>query len=86
VDLTTPTNEFVVQAATVRGGPYEAERVQHVPQQGGKAMMVQPVTTEPSISTEGGVGVVVHLSKQRRNESKFHPSNRENNETQNKSQ
>jgi hypothetical protein len=45
--------------------------VQHVPQQGGKAETVQPVITEPSISTKGGVGVVVHLSKQRRNRSHF---------------
>jgi hypothetical protein len=26
-------------------------------------MAVQPITTKPSVSSEGGVGVVVHLSK-----------------------
>jgi hypothetical protein len=33
---------------------------------------------EPSVGSEGGVGIVVHLSKQGRNESTFHPSNRDN--------
>jgi hypothetical protein len=58
VDLTTPTIEL-----TVRGGPRKAETVQHVSQQGGEAGTVQPITTEPHVSTKSGVGVVVHLSK-----------------------
>jgi hypothetical protein len=37
--------------------------VQHIPDQGGKIGAVQPVTMEPSIGSEGGVGVVIHLSK-----------------------
>jgi hypothetical protein len=47
----------------VRGEPRVAEAVQHVPKQGGKPGAVQPVTTEPSINSEGGVGVVIHLSE-----------------------
>jgi hypothetical protein len=86
VDLTMPMPKLVVQAAIVRGGPHEAETVQHVPQQGEKARTVQPVTTEPPINTKGGVGVVIHLSKQRRNGSTFYPSNRDNNKTQHKPQ
>jgi hypothetical protein len=55
--------------------------VPHVLKQGGKARMVQPVTIEPSVKTKGGIGVVIHLSKQRRNKSIFHPLDRENNKT-----
>jgi hypothetical protein len=32
---------------------------------------------EPSVGPEGGVGVVVHLSKTRKNKSTFHPLNRD---------
>jgi hypothetical protein len=47
----------------VRGEPRVAEAVQHVPKQGGKPGAVQPVTTEPSVNSKGGVGVVIHLSE-----------------------
>jgi hypothetical protein len=49
----------------VRGKPRVAEAVQHVPEQGGKPGAVQPVTTEPPISSKGGVWVVIHLSETR---------------------
>jgi hypothetical protein len=47
----------------VRGKPRVAETVQHVPEQGGKLGVVQPITTEPSVGSKGGIGVVIHLSK-----------------------
>jgi hypothetical protein len=50
---------------TVRGKPCVAEMVQHVPKQGWKPGAVQPVTTEPSVGSKGGIGVVIHLSKTR---------------------
>jgi hypothetical protein len=65
MDLAAPQPEMMVQAATVRGMPHVAEAVQHVPMQGEKPEAVQPVTTEPSVSSKGGVGVVIHLSKLR---------------------
>jgi hypothetical protein len=40
--------------------------------------MVQPITTEPAVGPEGVIGVVIHLSKQGRNESIFCPLNRDN--------
>jgi hypothetical protein len=46
----------------VHRNPQVAKTVQHVPEQGGKIEAVQPVTTEPSIGSEGGIGVVTHLS------------------------
>jgi hypothetical protein len=55
----------MVRMATVCRNPRVAKAVQHIPEQGGKTRVVQPVTTEPSIGSEGGVGVVVHLSKTR---------------------
>jgi hypothetical protein len=76
--MTVPHPELTVWVAMVRGGPHVAKMVQHVPEQGGKTGAVQPVTTEPSIGSEGGVVVVIHLSKQGRNESTFHPLNRDN--------
>jgi hypothetical protein len=45
--------------------------VQHFPKHGGEARTVQPVTTEPTVSCEGSVGVVIHLSKRRRNGQNF---------------
>jgi hypothetical protein len=60
VDLAVPRPEL-----TVRRSPLIAKAVQHVPEQGGKDGAVQPVTTEPSIGSEGGIGVVVHLLKTR---------------------
>jgi ATP adenylyltransferase/5',5'''-P-1,P-4-tetraphosphate phosphorylase II len=65
MDLVAPKPELMVQTAMVRGGPFVAKTVQHVPEQGGKTGAVQPITTEPSVSSEGGVGVVIHLSKTR---------------------
>jgi hypothetical protein len=76
VVLTMPTFKLAVQMSMLYGSPREDKMVQHIPKQGGKAGMVQPVTTEPSVSSKGGVGVVVHLSKQSRNESTFHPSDK----------
>jgi hypothetical protein len=65
IDLVVPQPELTVRMTTVRGKPHVAEAVQHVPKQGGKPGVVQPVTTEPSIGFKGGVGVVIHLSKTR---------------------
>jgi hypothetical protein len=61
MDLAAPKPELMVRTAMVRGGPHVAKMVQHVPEQGGKIGAVQPVTTEPSVGSEGGIGVVVHL-------------------------
>jgi hypothetical protein len=65
MNLTAPQPKLTVQMATVCGNPCVAKAVQHVPEQGGKTGAVQPFTTEPSVSSEGAVGVVVHLSKTR---------------------
>jgi hypothetical protein len=78
MDLAVPQPELMVRTAAIRGKTRVAEVVQHVPEQGGKPRAVQPVTTEPSVSSKGGIGVVIHLSKQGRNESTFHPLNRDN--------
>jgi hypothetical protein len=65
VDLTASTPELTVQVTMVRGSPCVAKVVQHVPEQGGKTRAVQPITTESSVDSKGGIGVVVHLSKTR---------------------
>jgi hypothetical protein len=65
MDLAAPRPELTVRTAMVRGKPCVAEVVQHVPKQGGKPGAVQPVTTEPSVGSKAGVGVVIHLSKTR---------------------
>jgi hypothetical protein len=65
MDLTAPQPELTVRTATVRGKPRVAEAVQHVPKQGGKLGAMQPVTTEPSIGSKGGVWVVNHMLKTR---------------------
>jgi hypothetical protein len=65
MDLTAPQPELTIRAATVHGEPRVAEVVQHIPEQGEKPRVVQPVTTEPSVGSKGGVGVVIHLSKTR---------------------
>jgi hypothetical protein len=65
MDLAAPQSKLTVQTATVRGKPRVAEVVQHILEQGGKPGAVQPITTEPSIGSKGGVGVVIHLSKTR---------------------
>jgi hypothetical protein len=63
MDLAVPKPELMVWAITVRGNPCVAKTVQHIPEQGGKTRAVQPVTTEPPVGSEGGVGVLIHLSK-----------------------
>jgi hypothetical protein len=65
MDLAVPQPELTVWTATVCGNPHVAKAVQHVPEQGGKTAAVQPVTTEPSVGSKGGLGVVVHLLKMR---------------------
>jgi hypothetical protein len=82
MDLTTSMPVLTVQAATVHGSPRVAKVVQHIPEQGWEAKMVQPIATEPSIGSEGVVGVSSIYRKQRRNGSTFHPSNRDDHKTQ----
>jgi hypothetical protein len=65
MDLVMPQLKLTVRTAMVCGNPRVAKAVQHVLEQGGKTRAVQPVTTEPSVGSEGGTGVVVHLSKTR---------------------
>jgi hypothetical protein len=65
MDLAAPKPELMVWVTTVRGGPRVAKAVQHIPEEGGKTGAVQPITTELSVGSEGGIGVVVHLSKTR---------------------
>jgi hypothetical protein len=65
MDLAAPQLKLMVRAAAIRGKPYVAEAVQHVSEQGRKPRAVQPIATEPSIGSKGGVGVVIHLSKTR---------------------
>jgi hypothetical protein len=65
MDLAAPQPELMVRTTTVRGKTHVAEAVQHVPKQGGKPRAVQPVTTEPSVGSKGGIEVVIHLSKTR---------------------
>jgi hypothetical protein len=78
MDLAAPQPELMVQAAAIRRKPRVTEAVQHVPEQGGKPGPVQPITTEPSVSSKGGIGVVIHLLKTKEKKSTFHPSNRDN--------
>jgi hypothetical protein len=65
MDLVAPKPKLTVWTATVCAGPHVAKLVQHVPEQGGNTRAVQPITTEASVGSEGGVAVVVHLSKRR---------------------
>jgi hypothetical protein len=65
IDLAAPQPKLTVRVAMVRVKPRVAEAVQHVPEQGGKPGVVQPVTTESSVGSKGGVWVVIHLSKTR---------------------
>jgi hypothetical protein len=65
MDLAVPKPELTVWVTTVRGGCHVAKAVHHISEQGGKTRVVQPITTEPSVSSEGGVGVVIHLLKTR---------------------
>jgi hypothetical protein len=66
MDLIASMPEHTVRATTVRESPRVAETVKHISEQGQKAGMVQPVTTKPFVGPEGGIGVVVHLSKTRK--------------------
>jgi hypothetical protein len=59
MDLTVPQPKLMVRSATVCGKSRVAEVVQHVPKQGGKPRVVQPVAMEPSIGSKGGIGVVI---------------------------
>jgi hypothetical protein len=61
MDLVAPQPKLMVRVAMVRGKPRVAKTVQYVPEQGGKPGAVQPITTEPSVGSKGGVGVVIHL-------------------------
>jgi hypothetical protein len=65
MDLAAPQPKLMVRVATVHGKLRVAKIVQHVPEKGGKSGAVQPVATEPSIGSKGGVGVVILLSKTR---------------------
>jgi hypothetical protein len=65
MDLAVPQPKLIVRAATVHGKPRVAEAVQHVSEQGGKSGAVQSITTEPSVGSKGGIGVVIDLSKTR---------------------
>jgi hypothetical protein len=65
MDLAAPQPELMARAAMARGEPHVAKAVQHVPEQVEKPRAVQSVTTEPSVSSKGGVGVVIHLLKTR---------------------
>jgi hypothetical protein len=66
VDLAASTPELTVWATTENGSPRVAKAVQQILKQGGKAEAVQPIAMEPSVGSEGGVGVVIHLSKERK--------------------
>jgi hypothetical protein len=63
VDPKASMLKLTVRAATIRESPRVTEMVQHVSEQGRKLGTVQPIATVPSVGSEGGVGVVVHLSK-----------------------
>jgi hypothetical protein len=61
MDLVVPQLELTVRAATVCRNPHVVKAVQHVMKKGGKTRAVQPITMEPSVGSEGDVGVVTHL-------------------------
>jgi hypothetical protein len=65
MDLAMPKPKLTVWAAMVCRNPCVAKMVQHVLEQGGKTGTVQTITMELSVGSEGGIGVVVHLSKTR---------------------
>jgi hypothetical protein len=65
MDLAAPQPELMVRAAVIRGKPHVAEAVQYVPEQDRKPGAVQPIATEPSVGSKGGVEVVIHLSETR---------------------
>jgi hypothetical protein len=63
VDLIASMPELMIWAAMVHESPRVTETMQHIPEQGRETGMVQPISTKPSAGYEGGVGVVIHLSK-----------------------
>jgi hypothetical protein len=65
MDLAAPQPELTVWTAMLCRYPHIAKVVQHVPEQGGKIGVVQPITTEPSVGSKGEIGVVIHLLKTR---------------------
>jgi hypothetical protein len=65
MDLTVLQPKLPVRTATVCRNPRVAKAVQHVPEQGGKTGAMQPITTEPSVGSKDGAGVVIHLLKTR---------------------
>jgi hypothetical protein len=66
MDLAASTPKLTIWVTTVCRSLHVAEMVKHVPEQCRKAGVVQPITTEPSVDPEGGVGLVVHLSTTRK--------------------
>jgi hypothetical protein len=62
VDVIASMSKLTVQASTVGGSPRVAKAVQHVPEQGRKAGTVQPIAMEPTVGSNGDVGVVIHPS------------------------
>jgi hypothetical protein len=78
VDLAAAKLELMVRATTVRGSPCVAKAVQHIPEQGGKTGAVQPITTEPSVRSEGGTRVVIHMLKTREKRINISSINRDN--------
>jgi hypothetical protein len=70
--------ELTVQTVTLSGSPRVAKAVQHVLEQHRETGTVQPIAMKPSVGSDDGIGVVVHLSKIRRNGSTFHPSDKGN--------
>jgi hypothetical protein len=66
MDLAVPQPKLMVRTTTICGNPRVIKAVQHIPEQGGKTGVVQPITTEPSVGSEGGVGVVILVSKTRK--------------------
>jgi protoheme ferro-lyase len=65
MDLAAPQPKLTVRMAMIHGKPRVAETVQHVSEQGGKTGAVQPVATEASVGSQGGIGVVIHLLETR---------------------
>jgi hypothetical protein len=65
MDLATPQPKLMVRVVMVCGKPRVAEAVQHIPEYGGKPGAAQPITTEPSVSSKGGIVVVIHVSETR---------------------
>jgi hypothetical protein len=71
MDLAAHQPELMVRVAVTRWKPRVAKAVQNIPEQGGKPGAVHPVTTEPSIGSKGGIGVVIHQSENGRNDQHF---------------